>query len=150
MLNSSITALDGPASIRRSVLPVPCTHLVWMRDVVIGARLAGAHRSPSVDVQGGHPIRRQLFDELAPDSSDEVAFCEVLRDQLLRNPELVQAWQNYSWDKRVSSRPYMDGLTVGFFDGQRQDVDMFGDQVDACVHFIYREALGVIEGRQPR
>jgi len=69
---------------------------------------------------------------------------------LLRNPELVQAWQNYSWDKRVSSRPYMDGLTVGFFDGQRQDVDMFGDQVDACVHFIYREALGVIEGRQPR
>jgi hypothetical protein len=65
---------------------------------------------------------RGLFEDARPDLSDRRAFETSVADRLARESGLIETWQAYSWDKRTSPSPYMNGLEVGFFDEVRRDV----------------------------
>ena len=104
-------------------------------------------RLPLAFKAGSVPIR-QLFGESAPDLSDEAEFVARVHDYMAVRPELVDAWQTYSYDKRSSPSPYLDGIEVGFFDGERRAIRLHHDAVHACADFIYREAMWVLERRQ--
>jgi len=54
----------------------------------------------------------------------------------------VDAWQAYSYDKRSSSSPYLDGTEVGYFDGKRTDVVKYDDPSEACADFSAVRPLG--------
>ena len=73
-------------------------------------------------------------DELGPEEA-KARIALRLRSQ----PELIDQWQAYSYDKRASPEPYLDGLEVGMYDAGYQQVETYADRVDACADFIYRE-----------
>jgi hypothetical protein len=65
----------------------------------------------------------------------------------------VEAWQQYSYDKRASPSPYLDGTEVGFFEvvgdnPRRCAVERFNTTVEACASFIWRETGWLLERRQ--
>jgi hypothetical protein len=100
---------------------------------------------------GPHSILH-LFELAKPDLTD-ARFASLVRARLGRDPELIKAWQDYSYDKRTDSGPYMEEGRVGFFDifegqGRRSDVRNHKHLAEACVDFIYREAAWVIEDRR--
>jgi hypothetical protein len=91
---------------------------------------------------------RQLFEDSAPPeelSADAVR--AAVADRLRQNPALVHAWQRYSYDKRSSPSPYLDGLRVGFWDGENQDDITHATTTGACVDFVYRETQWVLHRR---
>lgn len=77
--------------------------------------------------------------------SDTSELLSQLRGRLRGDPDLIDAWQQYSWDKRGSPSPYLDRLEVGFYDAGYHDVRTHEDAVDACADFIHREALWVLQ-----
>jgi hypothetical protein len=87
---------------------------------------------------------RRLFEEARPDLSDRRVFEALLTARLAGDPDLIEAWQGYSWDKRSSPSPYLDGLEVGFFDHDRRDVVRHSDRAMACADFVFREASWVL------
>ena len=91
-----------------------------------------------------------LFERVQPDLRDEARAIGMISQQLSEAPELIEAWQQYSWDKRTTGSHFLDGLEVGFFttDGLREDVQLYGEPVDACADFVYREAAWVLERRR--
>jgi hypothetical protein len=96
---------------------------------------------------------RDLFVSAAPDLRDP-RLPDLLRDKLASEPPTVEAWLQYSNDKRGAPSPYMDGVEVGFADlvnGRldRRDVRRHSSGDEACADFIHREALWVLERRQP-
>lgn len=98
----------------------------------------------------GHLALLDLFSDAAPPSElgpDEAKSEIALR--LRSQPELIERWQTYSYDKRATPEPYLDGLEVGMFDAGRHDVATYTDPVDACADFIYREVLWRLRGRPP-
>ena len=99
--------------------------------------IARRWREPGSTVRG-------LFSEADPDLSDQSSFVRLVRAHLERDPELVRAWQSYSWDKRGSPSPYLDEGQVGFFDGERRDVAEYDDPAAACADFLFREATWVL------
>ena len=88
-----------------------------------------------------------LFREASPDLSDRQRFIELVSGYLDRHEELLETWQTYSYDKRSSPSPYLDGTEVGFFSGERTNVRRYEKSLDACADFIYREASWVLERR---
>jgi hypothetical protein len=93
-----------------------------------------------------------LFERAGPDLGNP-RFVALVRAQLSKDPALVRAWQEYSYDKRGSPSPYMDGTEVGFFevdDGRTRSVDVrhYDNPVDACADFVFREAVWVLEKRR--
>lgn len=66
-----------------------------------------------------------------------LALTPLLRDR----PDLVQAWQMYSWDKRWSPSPYWEAetLEVGLYDSGYRDAERRSDTATACAAFIARE-----------
>jgi hypothetical protein len=87
---------------------------------------------------------RELVVGSAPDLVDLQKATNLIRRRLAEEPQLVDEWQTYSYDKRSSSGPYLDGREVGYFDGVRRDVVTHDDQLDACADFIVREARSVL------
>lgn len=78
---------------------------------------------------------------------------EVVTARLKREPTLVTAWQLYSYDKRSTPSPYLDGTEVGFVeivDGEVQTrrIARFDSAVEACSVFIWREAVWVLQRRE--
>jgi hypothetical protein len=71
----------------------------------------------------------------------------AVEQRLRRDAGLVEAWQGYSWDKRTSPSPYLDGVEVGFYDGGRRDVATHRDEASACADFLFREASWVLNRR---
>jgi hypothetical protein len=71
-------------------------------------------------------------------------FIDLVADWLGKHPVLIQEWQGWSDDKRVSSGPYMDRFTVGIYDHGYQDVRHHRRLERACADFILREARGVL------
>jgi hypothetical protein len=69
-----------------------------------------------------------------------------VREVLEREPQLVDAWHNYSYDKRSTPSLYLDGTEVGFYDTEpgRSDVNTYDDALAACAEFICREAAWVL------
>jgi hypothetical protein len=94
---------------------------------------------------------RDLFTESAPPescSADE--FKAAVTARLAKRPQLIDAWQTYSYDKRTSPSPYLDGLEVGHYDGGREDVANHATPTDACTDFVYRETQWVLHRRRAR
>lgn len=96
---------------------------------------------------------RELFRQAAPDL-DEPRLLDMVRMHLERQPDLLQAWQQYSYDKRGTPSPFLDGLRVGFLsvtDGKAVvgDVRTYESPLEACAQFIRRESMWVLEGREP-
>jgi len=72
------------------------------------------------------------------------AFRVAMREELIADPELMESWQGYSWDKRTTPNPYLDGREVGVFDRGPTMVTMHSERLDACVDFIWRESHWVL------
>ena len=87
---------------------------------------------------------RELFEAAGPDLDDAEALRRAIHDALVADPLLPPAWQTYSYDKRSSPSPYLDGPEAGFYDGGRHDVVVYDDPVDACADFICRESAWVL------
>jgi hypothetical protein len=105
-----------------------------------------------LDFRSGRLSILQLFEHAKPDLTD-ARFASLVRERLRSDPLLITAWQDYSYDKRTDSGPYMEEGRVGFFDifegqGRRSDVRNHKHLAEACVDFIYREAAWVIEDRR--
>lgn len=95
---------------------------------------------------------RDLFTQAAPDLNDP-KFVEQVLTRLQEQPDLVQAWQQYSYDKRGTPSPFLDGSKVGFAEVLEErllvrDVHTHKSAAEACAEFICREALWVLEGRE--
>ena len=98
------------------------------------------------DASGAEPRSiLQQFVEAAPDLSDEDRARFVVQEYLAERPDLIEAWQTYSYDKRTTPSPYLDGMEVGYFEGHRRDVVVYEDRSQACADFICREAKWVLE-----
>ena len=93
----------------------------------------------------GNSIQTQ-FEAAAPDLDDVDALRQAVHEALLDHPELVDAWQTYSYDKRSSPSPYLDGSEVGFYDQGRENIIRYDDLSAACADFICREAAWVVRG----
>ena len=68
-----------------------------------------------LDFRTGDVSVRELFQRAAPDVED-ARFVEMVVARLEREPGLVDSWQQYSYDKRGTPSPYLDGTEVGFFE----------------------------------
>ncbi len=88
----------------------------------------------------GREALLDLFTEAAPpnDLGPEYVKSRIAL-RLRSQPELIDQWQTYSYDKRATPEPYLDGLEVGMFDAGRHEVETYTDPVDACADFIHRE-----------
>jgi hypothetical protein len=89
---------------------------------------------------------RELFGRAEPDLDDH-NFRPLVESALARRPDLIEAWQIYSSDKRVSEGPYLEGNEVGYYSAGRQDVRRHDTPAAACADFVHREANQVIRGR---
>lgn len=94
-----------------------------------------------------------LFAAAAPDLRAP-DFDSVLKARLQSEPALVEAWQQYSYDKRGTPSPFLDQQAVGFAgdEGGRfktSAVHQHSNRIEACADFIHREAMWVLERRQP-
>ncbi len=78
--------------------------------------------------------------------SDEDLVAAV-RSALQDRPGLTQTWQDWSYDKRWSPSPYLDGLEVGHYDAGRHHVRRHTTAVDACADFVLAEVRWVVERR---
>jgi hypothetical protein len=91
---------------------------------------------------------RQLFKNAAPDLSDVGKTQAAVYDYIVSKPELVQRWQQYSWDIRGTPNHYMEGVEVGFYDAGYRDVVRHSDVQSACADFIVRTAAWILERRR--
>lgn len=99
--------------------------------------------------RGGSQSIHELFAETAPpEATTDDQFKSAVAERLADGPELVDAWQTYSYDKRSSPSPYLDGLEVGHYDGGREDVVTHDSPTNACVDFVYREFEWVLHRRR--
>ena len=99
-------------------------------------------------LHSGNLAIRTAFEHADPDLNDPATAVGMIRRHLDTTPQLVGAWQQYSYDKRASPGPYLDQDEVGFYDDGYQDVQRFDSPVDACAEFIYRESAWVLERRR--
>lgn len=93
---------------------------------------------------------RGLLEAADPNLDDPEALRSAIRDALFAEPEAVEAWQTYSYDKRSGPSPYLDDREVGFYDHARTDVVRHADRLDACADFICREAFWVLRDERVR
>lgn len=109
-------------------------------------------RIPSEYYEPGAMSIRDLFSQASPEV-DNPRFVKLVRTYLEHRPDLLHAWQQYSYDKRGTPSPFLDGLKVGFvsvIDGKQvvRDVRIYESAVEACAQFIRRESSWVLEGRE--
>ena len=95
---------------------------------------------------------RELFELAAPDFG-ESRFVELVARRLALEPGLVEAWQQYSADKRGAPSPFLQGTKVGFVEKTGGKVaagvvGRFDSEAAACAVFIMHEAAWVLEGRR--
>jgi hypothetical protein len=76
--------------------------------------------------QGGRTLSDVFVDAGVNEVSDEELAGAVL-STLGDRPKLIATWQGWSYDKRWSPSPYLDGLEVGHHDAGRQHVRRYAD-----------------------
>lgn len=92
----------------------------------------------------GHKSMNQLFNESGYLKQPEAVTKERLTDYLRANPDLINDWENYSSDKRVSKGWYFvkdqSEWIVGYagVPGQNQK-QTFTSGFEACAEFILQE-----------
>jgi hypothetical protein len=103
-----------------------------------------------LDFRAGGKSVRQLFTESDPDLSDRSRFIDLVAGRLRKDPALVEAWQDYSLNKRVDEGPYLEGSKVGYYArGERLDKRTHAKPAMACADFIFREAESVLRDQSP-
>lgn len=90
---------------------------------------------------------RDLFAEAATAPVDVESIRRLAQERIAADGTIIDAWQQYSYDKRSSPSPYLDGREVGFYDGGRRHVTQHPNAAAACADFVAREAAWVIERR---
>jgi len=80
------------------------------------------------------------------DTSDDDLFT-VVRARLTEDPDLIELWQSWSYDKRWSPSPYLDGLEVGHFDARKLHVRLHATTADACADFVLAEVRWLVDRR---
>jgi hypothetical protein len=95
----------------------------------------------------GRESIRQLFEPARAHLAERDAFLAAVAKRLHEQPDLIDAWQGYSEDKRGTG-PFLrlSTLEVGVYEAYAglHDVHHFANRVDACAEFIYREACSVL------
>ena len=92
---------------------------------------------------------RRLFESRAPDLTDMPNLLVEIRDYLHGKPQLVQSWQQYSWNIRSVSSPWLSATIVGFFDGTSDlDIVDYADETSACANFICRTTVWILKGHR--
>jgi hypothetical protein len=86
--------------------------------------------------------------EVARPHLDESDFEERVREQLASEPGLVESWEVFSGDNRGSPASYLDGNTVGRYDGGNQDVVVHANRIEAAADFIHRRAVEILTHRR--
>ena len=94
---------------------------------------------------------KSAFD-LATDSNfklyhDKITLSDI-REYLKANMNLLEVWQQWSWDKRTTGYflSFEDNNTVGFINDKFQTTSKkeFDSPIDACSKFIYREISNIL------
>lgn len=96
--------------------------------------------------EGGRSLS-DLFVEAGVDLIGDRDLMQAVRLVLADRPDFVDLWQGYSWDKRWSPSPYLDGLEVGHYDAGSRHVRVHTDTVEACADFVLTEVRWVVERR---
>jgi hypothetical protein len=86
----------------------------------------------------------ELMQEAAPDLSSTDEVMRLVRIRLAEEPDLVEVWQSYSYDKRTGGGPYLDDREVGTYKLGREQVVRYDDRIDACADYITREAVSML------
>ena len=121
------------------------------------AEILAAVSSPTLDVDallhsittfrgGGHNPADVFTSAGANEVSDEELVAAV-RPRLEQRPDLVELWQSWSYEKRWSPSPYLDGVEVGHYDAGSHHVRRHTNAVDACADFVLAEVRWVVDGR---
>lgn len=76
-------------------------------------------------------------------------FEELVIDQLVAEPSLIDAWESFGYDNRATPASYFDGTTVGRYDGGDLDVVVHESRIEAAADFIHRRG-GDLDPRSPR
>jgi hypothetical protein len=120
---------DGSAPPRSAaigqVLGRAVRHYVRMGDAKALVAIAQSWKS------SGRSIR-ESFEAAAPDLEDPDALRRTVLAALLAEPELVDAWQVYSYNTRSSPSPYLEGVEVSYFDSGRTSVVIHNNPASAC------------------
>ena len=119
-------------------------------DVLVGAKDANdiaidVCRMP-LDFQSGDQPPSELLRRSGYLTGRSGLTVETLVDCLSGHPDMVQAWTNWSRDKRADKGWYLEGLVVGYYEGGVRHTPMtFDDRVRACAEFVLREVESISE-----
>ncbi|WP_225997032.1 hypothetical protein [Myceligenerans pegani] len=80
---------------------------------------------------------------------DRTTLLDRIRTVLDGEPDLVEAWNNFSGDKRYTPSWALEGETVSWVmpRGRRGPARTFDDETEACAQFVMRDALWSVERR---
>ena len=99
-----------------------------------------------VDFKHGSKSPLQLVTESGVNAHPEVLTVSRLIVCLRAHPELIDQWENWSADKRVSSGWYFAlrsvGFVVGYYPGGESLT--FEDPFVACAEFVVREVREIV------
>ena len=89
----------------------------------------------------------EVFRSSGVDTVEDDELVVAVRAALRDRPDLVQCWQEWSYDKRWSPSPYLDRTEVGHYDAGGHHVRHHMTAADACADFIVSEARWIVERR---
>lgn len=112
------------------------------RDLDVDAVL----RSVELLRSGGRPPAEVLLAAGVGSVGDDELARAVL-SMLQHRPDMIAAWQGWSWDKRWTPSPYLDGLEVGHYDGGSTKVRLHTSPARASADFVVAEVRWLVERR---
>jgi len=71
----------------------------------------------------------------------------AIRSVLEVRADLCQTWQAWSYDKRWSPSPYLDGFEVGHYSAGEHHVRHHANVIDACADFVLSEVRWIVDCR---
>jgi hypothetical protein len=101
----------------------------WLAEMVSAAR----------DPDDRYRRAPQVLRDSRSSELDDAELLNELAQRLRADAKARRAWQSYSYDKRWSPSPYLEGLEVGLYDSGYRDVESFDDASVAVAAFILRE-----------
>lgn len=87
------------------------------------------------------------FVEAGVDLVTDFELLAAVRVALQKNPDLIDVWQGYSYDKRWTPSPYLDGVEVGHYHSGDRHVRRHGTTLEACADFVVTEVRWVVDRR---
>ena len=100
-----------------------------------------------VAFRSGNTSIRQLFEPARAHLAERDSFLAAVAKRLRERPDLIDAWQGYSEDKRTTGPVLrLSTMEVAVYETHAglHDIGHFTSRVDACAEFIYRGACSVL------